>query len=157
MASATNEATEAIRVRLNTTIRTSADTPTAAAVSDMSLGWVSTFQALTTAGLPFCVEPSRSPSWPRMMFTATPLRNPVSTDTETNRVNRPQRSMPAAIIITPASADSMNSASGRSAPEKGPKADPAASAAAVVVVTTISRVLTATPPPIGPAMLAYSP
>jgi hypothetical protein len=35
--------------------------------------------------------------------------------------------------------------------------EPAASAAAVVVVTTISRVLTASPPPIGPAMLAYSP
>jgi hypothetical protein len=33
----------------------------------------------------------------------------------------------------------------------------AASAAAVVVVTTISRVLTAGPSPIGPAMLAYDP
>lgn len=92
-----------------------------------------------------------------MMFTATPLRNPVRTDTETKRVKRPQRSAPAPIIITPASADSTNSASGRSALEKSPNAEPAANAAAVVVVTTISRVLTATPPPIGPAMLAYSP
>ena len=61
------------------------------------------------------------------------------------------------IIITPASADSTNSASGRSAAEKPLNAEPAASAAAVVVVTTISRVLTTRPPPIGPAMLAYSP
>ena len=91
------------------------------------------------------------------MFTATPLRNPVSTDTETNRVKRPQRNTPATTIITPASADSTNRASGRSAPEKAPNVEPAASAAAVVVVTTINRVLTATPPPIGPAMLAYSP
>ena len=45
----------------------------------------------------------------------------------------------------------------RSAPEKLLRVEPAASAAAVVVVTTISRVLTANPPPIGPAMLAYSP
>jgi hypothetical protein len=93
-----------------------------------------------------------------MMVTATPLKNPVSTDTETNRVKRPQRNTPATIIITPARVDSMNSASGRSALEKPPKAEPAASAAAVVVVvTTISRVLTASPPPMGPAMLAYSP
>ena len=61
-ARATNDATDAIRVRLNSTISTSADTPTAAAVSDISLGWVITFQALTTAGLPFCGEPSRSAS-----------------------------------------------------------------------------------------------
>ncbi len=92
-----------------------------------------------------------------MMFTATPVRNPVSTDTETKRAKRPQRNMPAAIIITPASADSRNRASGRSALEKPPSVEPAASAAAVVVVTTISRVLTASPPPIGPTMLAYSP
>jgi hypothetical protein len=118
---------------------------------------VITLKAFTTAGLPVCGEPSRSPSCPRMMFTATPVRNPVSTDTDTNRVNRPKRSTPAAIIITPASADSTNSASGRSAPEKLPNADPAARAAAVVVVTTINRVLTARPPPIGPAILAYSP
>ena len=157
IASATNEATEAIRVRLSTIISRSADTPTAAAVSDISLGWVTTFQALTTAGLPVCGEPRRSPSWPSTMLTATPVRNPVSTDTETKRVKRPQRSTPAMIIITPASADSTNSASGRSAPEKPLSAEPAASAAAVVVVTTISRVLTARPPPIGPAMLAYSP
>jgi hypothetical protein len=37
-ASATKNATEAIRVRLNTTINNNADTPTAAAVSDISLG-----------------------------------------------------------------------------------------------------------------------
>lgn len=72
-------------------------------------------------------------------------------------MKRPQRSTPARIIITPARADSTNSASGRSALEKLPIAEPAASAAAVVVVTTISRMLTASPPPIGPAMLAYSP
>jgi hypothetical protein len=67
--------------------------------------------------------------------------------------------MPATIMSTPASAVSRNSASGRSAAVSGPTADPAASAAVVVVVVviTISRVLDASPPPIGPAMLAYRP
>jgi hypothetical protein len=70
-ASATSEATEAIRVRLNTTIRSNAEIPTAAATSVMSAGWVITLKASTTAGLPFCGEPNRSASCPRMMFTAT--------------------------------------------------------------------------------------
>ena len=70
IASATAEETEAIRVRLSTTIGTGAERPTTAAVSDISLGWVIAFPAFTTAGLLFCGEPNRSLSWPWTMFTA---------------------------------------------------------------------------------------
>jgi hypothetical protein len=52
-ASPTSEATEAIRVRVRMTMRASAARPTAAAVSDMSPGWMTTLKAFTSAGLPF--------------------------------------------------------------------------------------------------------
>ena len=89
-----------------------------------------------------------------MMFVATPVRNPVITDTETNRVKRPSLKMPAAIMNAPASTASTNNASERCYEAIELSVDPAASADAVVVVMTIRRVLAARPPPIGPAMLA---
>ena len=64
----------------------------------------------------------------------------------------PARSTPARIIITPASTDSADSASGRSELENPSAPSRVGSAAAVVVVITIGRVLTARPPPIGPAI-----
>ena len=92
-----------------------------------------------------------------MMLTATPLRKPIITEWLTNRVNRPSRSSPAAIIAAPAMSVRRNSAAGRSSGLRFSTADPAASAAALVVVITISLVLALSPPATGPAKLAYRP
>ena len=133
--------------------------PTMAAVSDISLGWVITFATFTAAGLSFCRRAEQVAELAEDDVHRHPVRNPVSTDTETTRVKRapPQRSTPAMIMITPAGPDAANSTSGRRALEKSPCAGPAASAVAVVAVTTIIRVLVASSPPIGLAMAGGQP
>ena len=80
----------------------------------ISLGWIRTSQAFCTATDPSASAPVRSGICPAMMFTATPLRKPTITEWLTNRVNRPRRSSPAAIIAAPAMRVRRNSAAGRS-------------------------------------------
>jgi hypothetical protein len=144
----------ASRVRPSPTNSASAATPASREASSIRDGCRTTSSAFSSARSPVALAPRRSGIWPKTMFTATPVRKPIITENETNRVNRPRRRRPAASITAPASTVSMNSASGRSAALKPSTADPAASAAAVVVVITISRVLAVSPPAIGPAKLA---
>ncbi len=103
---------------------------------------------------PVASTPHRSAICPNTMLTATPVRNPIITEWETNRVKRPRRSSPATIITAPATRVSHTNASSRSADATPARADPAASAAALVVVITMSRVLADSPPAIGATKLA---
>jgi hypothetical protein len=103
---------------------------------------------------PSAATPVKSASWPKMMLAATPVRNPIITEWETNRVNLPSLSTPAITIRAPAMITRRKSEPGRSAPSTALRADPAASAAAVVVVITIDPVLEDRPPAMGPAKLA---
>lgn len=63
----------------------SAPSPTAADARLTAPRSVRTSHALASGNGPEAVVPSRSASWPPTMFTATAVRNPVSTDTETKR------------------------------------------------------------------------
>jgi hypothetical protein len=109
------------------------------------------YQAFWLATPPPVFTPSRSGNWPKAMFTDTPVRNPSITERDTNRMYRPSRRIPAAIITAPVSMVSRTSALARSSVEESSSADPAASDAAVVVVTIIIVVLVVRPPPILPA------
>ncbi len=91
------------------------------------------------------------------MLTAMPVRKPIITEYETNRVYRPRCTMPAATSTMPTMITSSGIAAGRSFGGTPCNAEPAASAAADVVVITIRRVLELRPPAIGPAKLAYRP
>src|SRR3984885_778504 len=86
-----------------------------------------------------------------------PVRNPIITEYDTNRVYRPTPASPPATRTTPTRRASSNSASGRWSAGTPCSAEPAASAAAEVVVITIRRVLELRPPAIGPAKAAYRP
>src|ERR1700712_15293 len=92
-----------------------------------------------------------------MMLTEMPVRKPVITECETNRVYRPSRASPAPSMRSPAISVSSVIAPARCAGATEDRADPAARAAALVVVTTIRRVLEVRPPATRPAALAYSP
>src|SRR5580658_3966528 len=91
------------------------------------------------------------------MLTEIPVKNPIITEYDTNRVYRPSPASPAATSTTPAISASSSSASGRWASGTPRSAEPAASDAADVVVITISRVLEVSPPATGPAKPAYRP
>src|SRR3984957_1371532 len=86
-----------------------------------------------------------------------PVRNPIITECDTNRVYRPTLTSPPATSTTPTMRASSSSAPGRWSAGTPCSAEPAASAAAEVVVITISRVLEERPPVIGPAKAAYRP
>src|ERR1700678_1736182 len=86
-----------------------------------------------------------------------PVRNPIITECDTNRVYRPTPTSPAATSAAPTMRASSNSAPGRWSAGTPCSAEPAASAAADVVGITISRVLELRPPAIGPAKAAYRP
>lgn len=88
------------------------------------------------------------------MLAATPVRNPIITECDTKRVNRPSLSMPASTIKAPPMITIRNRDAGRSASSTVASTDPAARAEAVVVVITIRRVLALRPPATGPAKLA---
>ena len=122
-----------------------------------SPGCNTTSSAFSAANDPSPDTPVRSANCENRMFTATPVRKPVMTDCDTNRVYRPSLRIPATIIATPAMSVSRNNACGRSAGARPESAEPAASAAALVVVTTISWVLLVSPPISGPANEAYNP
>ena len=128
--------------------------PTASDASWIEAGSVNTLNAFAIANRPSAGAPVRSGIWPATMLTATPVRNPIITECETNRVYRPSRSSPATTISTPAIRVSRNRAAGRWSAGTAATADPAASAAALVVVITIRRVLAVRPPAVGPAKLA---
>ena len=50
------------------------------------VGWVTTYTAFSMATPPSVGDPTSPASWPKMMFTATPVRNPSITERETNRM-----------------------------------------------------------------------
>ena len=74
------------RVRPSTARITSADTPTSSDARLISPGCRIRSSALPIALLPLTSAPVRSPSWPQMMLTATPVRKPIITEIDTNRV-----------------------------------------------------------------------
>src|SRR6202046_3796789 len=86
-----------------------------------------------------------------------PVRNPIITEYDTNRVYRPTPTSPATTSTTPTKRASNSSDAGRWSAGTPCSAEPAASAAAEVVVITIRRVLELRPPAIGPAKAAYRP
>jgi hypothetical protein len=59
---------------------TSAASPVSSAARLMVPGWAMTSNAFAMAFGPSGTTPVRSPSWPQMMFTATPVRKPVMTE-----------------------------------------------------------------------------
>jgi len=148
---ATSDPNKANLVRANPNSTSNALIPTATAAQLMSPGWVAMYQAFWLATPPLAFTPSRSGNWPMTMFTDTPVRNPSITERDTNRMYRPSRKIPAAIITAPVSMVSRTRALARSSAPNSSSADPAASDAAVVVVTTIIVVLVVRPPPILPA------
>ena len=136
---------------------TSAASPVSKDARLMLLGWLMMLTALASGNAPCAGAPVRSEIWPHTMLTAMPVRKPIITEYETNRVYRPRRAMPAATSTMPTMITSSGIAAGRSSGGTPCNAEPAASAAADVVVITIRRVLELRPPATGPAKLAYRP
>ena len=157
MTRANSELTTASRVRASRARMASAPSPASSEARSIRLGWVSTLTAFANGNAPWAGAPVRSAIWPHTMLTEIPVRKPVITEYETNRVYRPSRATPAATSTTPVRMTSRATAAGRWAGGTLCRAEPAASAAADVVVMTISRVCELRPPAIGPAKPAYSP
>jgi hypothetical protein len=153
-ASATTALKVASGVRPSRRMMARAPAPASTDASSIRPGWVTTSHAFWTATDPSASAPVRSGICPAMMFTATPLRNPIITEWLTKWASRPRRSSPAATIAIPAITVRRNSAAGRSSARRPATADPAASAEALVVVITMSLVLALSPPATGPAKLA---
>ena len=154
---ANSELTTAKRVRASSARIASAPSPASSEGRLIRPGWVSTLTALANGDCPFAGAPVRSEIWPHTMLTEIPVRKPIITEYETNRVYRPRRTTPAATRAAPARSTSRAMAPGRWAGATPCRAEPAASAAADVVVMTMSRVCELSPPAIGPAKPAYSP
>ena len=57
-------------------------------------GWLSTLTALARGKAPCAGAPVRSAIWPHTMLTEIPVRKPIITEYETNRVYRPRRDDP---------------------------------------------------------------
>ena len=75
------------RVRARTISNARATSPERSDATFHRPGCTSTLRPLVRLIDPFTSSaPVRSCSWPRMMFTATPVRNPTITEWDTNRV-----------------------------------------------------------------------
>ena len=132
-------------------------TPIASDGRSIRAGWRRTPNAFSAENDPSASAPARSGNCPNTMLTAMPVRNPVITECDTNRVYRPSRRSAATIMMAPASSVSRISAEDLSASGTSASAEPAASADALVVVITMSLVLVCMPPNTGPTRLAYRP
>ena len=96
MPRATRALTMASRVRASKTRIASAASPVSREATSMFPGWVSTSIALARGKEPCALAPVRSATWPHTMLTEIPVRNPIITEYDTNRVYRPTRASPAA-------------------------------------------------------------